>query len=182
MHPKTPTILLEDLLAGQRLAGGDWQPAAMCARVAVAERDARALRAALDADAGLGVLGAAIQGMTAPSWPLRAVSALARGLGTPAGDTAAWRLEAEADMRGEAPLGPRAARLAQAMALAGDGRRAVAQAAQADRVAAAVASPRGQAYDGAFDAFHAEAPARGTVVPFPAARTQVRCSTHAEER
>lgn len=166
MHKTTPTVLLEDLLSGRRLGGGDWQPAAMCARVSVAERDARALRAALDADAGRGVLGAVLHGMTAPSWPLRAVSALARGLGTPAGDTAAWRLEAEADMRGEAPLGPRAQRLADAMRVAGDGRRAAAQAAQDTRTAAAVASPRGQAYDAAFDDFHGQAPARGTVVPF----------------
>jgi hypothetical protein len=158
MQSKTaPTVLLEDLLSGRRLAGGDWRAAQMCAGISVVERDARAMRAALDADAGRGALGAVLTGMTAPAWPLRAVSALAGGLGTPDGDTAAWRLAAEADARGEAPLGPRAARLAEAMGAAALGRRTAIQAAEAARAAG---------YDAAFDAFHAEVPGRGTVVPF----------------
>jgi hypothetical protein len=165
MTSKIPTVLLEDLLSGRRLAGGDWQPALMCARVSVAERDARAMRAALDTDAGRGVLGAVLADMTAQPWPLRAVSALAGGLGTRDGDDAARRLAAEADARGEAPLGPRAQRLADGMAAAAAGRRAVIEMAEAARAAG---------YDAAFDEFHGQAPARGTVVSLDASRAQVR--------
>lgn len=171
----TPTVLLEDLLSGRRLVGGDWKPALMCARVAVREADARAMRVALDADAGRGVFSALLHGAMAPSWPLRAVAALARGLGTREGETAAWRLEAEADARGEAPLGARAQRHADGMARAAEGRRAAiaaAAVAQLERAAAEIASPRGQAYDAAFDAFHAET--GGRVVSLDARRTQVR--------
>lgn len=169
------TVLLEDLLSGRRLAGGDWRPADLCSRVAVREADARAMRAALDGDAGRGVFSALLHGMAAPAWPLRAVAALARGLGTAEADHVAWRLSDEADVRGEPPLGPRAQRHADGMARAAEGRRAAiaaAAVAQIERAAAEIASPRGRDYDRAFDAFHAAT--GGRVVSLDARRTQVR--------
>jgi hypothetical protein len=41
---------------------------------------------------------------------------------------------------------------------------------------------RAAGYDAAFDEFHGQAPARGTVVSLDARRPQVRRSTQAQER
>jgi hypothetical protein len=158
------TIPIDTLFAGGRLGGGDIEAAHLTGRgvLHVPVRDVERMRKALDADARRGLLLAAIHRVSAPAWPTRAVAALAEGVGGPVGDHIAGRLRELADARGEAPLGPRARRLAGAMSAAAAGRRA------------AIEAARATLYDAALDGFHAVDPARNAVVSPDARRTQVR--------
>jgi hypothetical protein len=107
------TISIDTLVAGGRLGGGDIEAAHLTGRgvLHVPVRDVERMRKALDADARRGLLLAAAHRVAAPSWPVRAVAALAESVGGPVGDHIAERLRDLADRRGEAPLG-RAARAA----------------------------------------------------------------------
>lgn len=114
------TIPIDTLLAGGRLGGGDDYAAHLTGRgvLDVPVRDVERMRAALDADSRRGLLFAAVHRVAAPAWPVRAVAALAEGVGGPVGDHIAGRLRALADERGEAPLGHAAQSAANGLRMA----------------------------------------------------------------